>query len=255
LRAKIAFAVAAVITVATTHMAVADPLGPPEVPLVNPLPPYQIMAMVRSVGFEPLGRPVRRGRVYWLRAINRRGQDVGLIVDASSGRILSATAFGAPPPRYGAADYQAPYDPRPPYGRMYEPPPYGSSAPYVYGAPSYGSPAYRYGEPGYGPPSNGPRGSYPAEAEMPPSGPASSPGYQPPNTDRSAIIAPPRTPLPRPRPADDAIASSADITKSTPAPTPQVAPTQAVPAAGSDTAAEKPAAHPPTALPPVAPLD
>ena len=65
----------------------AQPMGPPG--STYPLAPYQVLAMVRSNGFEPLSRPLRRGAVYWLQAISRRGQDVALTVDAVSGRILS----------------------------------------------------------------------------------------------------------------------------------------------------------------------
>ena len=37
----------------------AQPMGPPG--STYPLAPYQVLAMVRSNGFEPLSRPLRRG--------------------------------------------------------------------------------------------------------------------------------------------------------------------------------------------------
>ncbi len=79
----------------------------------SPLPPQEVMALVRSTGLQPLGRPERQGPVngvqgpiYGVKALNRAGQEVRVIVDARMGRILKIV----PIPQDAAA---APYD-RPP---------------------------------------------------------------------------------------------------------------------------------------------
>lgn len=55
------------------------------------LPPVEILASVRSAGFNPVSRPVQRGPVYLLFATDRYFFDVRLTVDARSGRVLTAT--------------------------------------------------------------------------------------------------------------------------------------------------------------------
>jgi hypothetical protein len=66
------------------------------------LPPHEILTIVRSVGLEPLGRPVRSGETYGLRAVNPAGQVVAVVVHARMGRVLRVTpatrAAGLSPP-------------------------------------------------------------------------------------------------------------------------------------------------------------
>jgi hypothetical protein len=82
--------------------AVAQPVGPRGTeppygygagspPFEEGLPPYEILASVRSAGFHPLSRPVRRGPVYVLFAADRYLVDVRVTVDARTGRVMSAT--------------------------------------------------------------------------------------------------------------------------------------------------------------------
>jgi hypothetical protein len=52
------------------------------------LTPSEIAAEVRRAGFDPVNRPVRRGSVYVLFALDPDGMDVELAVDAGSGRVL-----------------------------------------------------------------------------------------------------------------------------------------------------------------------
>jgi hypothetical protein len=52
------------------------------------LPPHEIVTIVRSTGLEPLGRPVRQGPTYALRAVDPAGREVHVLVDARMGRIL-----------------------------------------------------------------------------------------------------------------------------------------------------------------------
>src|SRR5204863_6979222 len=55
------------------------------------MPPYEILTMLRSTGFEPIGQPVRRGPNYVLRAIDDSDREVNLVINARSGDILSVT--------------------------------------------------------------------------------------------------------------------------------------------------------------------
>jgi hypothetical protein len=52
------------------------------------LAPSEILRAVRSAGFRPIGRPGRDGANYVLRAIDRYGDDVQVIVDAEDADIL-----------------------------------------------------------------------------------------------------------------------------------------------------------------------
>lgn len=114
------------------------------------LPPGEIMASVRSAGFDPLSRPMHRGGVYVVFAADRHDVELRVTVDAYSGRVLAATRLAgmpyepgyggyremsrAVPPDYGFPDERAPrfYDraPMPPAdvpiygpGRFYRQPP------------------------------------------------------------------------------------------------------------------------------------
>jgi hypothetical protein len=168
----------------------AAPVGAPAQPVApyypgaaNPgaapaLPPYEILTIVRSAGLEPLTRPVRSGPAYALRAFDRAGQEMRVVVDVHSGRILKVTPLVA-------QRYAAPVMP-PVYGR----PPGGAAA-----VPD-----------GYGPSSR--------IAALPPDAPP--PGYTP--GAPAAIAPPPAAaqapPLPRPRPkvaAGDAPAAAPAI--------------------------------------------
>lgn len=55
------------------------------------LPPREILDILRSDGFDPLGRPVRRGPNYVLRAVDDTDREVSVVVNARSGDILSVT--------------------------------------------------------------------------------------------------------------------------------------------------------------------
>jgi hypothetical protein len=52
------------------------------------LSPSQILSAVRSAGFRTIGRPARAGDTYVLRAVDRFGTDVQVIVDAEDAEIL-----------------------------------------------------------------------------------------------------------------------------------------------------------------------
>ncbi len=82
--------------------------------MAGALPPAEILAEVRREGFYPVGRPVQRGRVYVLYAVDQDDFDVKLTVDAASGQVLWVTAavarFGGP----GKYGYRPLWRERPP---------------------------------------------------------------------------------------------------------------------------------------------
>ena len=221
--------------------AVADPLGPPPYAAADAVGPYQVMNIVRASGFRPLSPPVRRGRAYWLQAMTRDGEDVRIAVDSSSGSIVSVAPMNDGPPDYGAASgyERAPaYEPGSPYER---------SGPYHYGALE---------------PVTSGRGSYAPPPEPAPGARLVAP------IGPSAAVTPPRTPLPRPRPAETALASPSDAKIAAPESPAQPSPPRAAAASKNGVGQELPAespAEPPTAapaekpttttLPPVTPLD
>ena len=88
------------------------------------LPPYEVVALVRSAGLEPVSRPVRHGPAYVLQAVNKGGKEVRVVVDARTARIVRVVNLG---PRTVAAP-DVPALP-PPYAR----PPAGIAAADGYG--------------------------------------------------------------------------------------------------------------------------
>jgi hypothetical protein len=85
------------------------------------LPPYEIVAIIRSAGLAPLTRPVRRGQDYVVIAGARNGGQMRVVVDAYEGDILRVTPVAAPQP-YGAPSaypYERQYEPR--YEPRYDP--------------------------------------------------------------------------------------------------------------------------------------
>jgi hypothetical protein len=94
-------------------------------PAANGLPPYEVVALVRSAGLEPVTRPVRHGPAYVLQAINKGGKEVRVVVDARTARIVRVVNLG--PARAAAAPEVPPLPP--PYAR----PPAGIAAADGYG--------------------------------------------------------------------------------------------------------------------------
>ena len=164
------------------------------------LPPHEIVTIVRSTGLEPLHRPVRHGPTYALRAVDPAGQEMRVIVDARSGRVLRIVPVLGPryavmPPPYG----------RPPGRIAMVPDGYGPNSrinalpPGVDGPPVIG--------PGVGAPTIAPPRAPAAAAPPPPAGQAGP------------------LPLPRPRPKVAATQSpAAPAAKSTTVAPPQAAP-------------------------------
>src|SRR5690348_1033561 len=78
------------------------------------VPPQDVFAMLRETGFSPIGVPQLRGNVYVVAAVDRRGDDGRVIVDARTGQIINfMPADRMDDPYEGEAAYGAPpYGPR-----------------------------------------------------------------------------------------------------------------------------------------------
>jgi hypothetical protein len=142
---------------------------------VGGMPPEGVFQMVRQMGLEPVGPPVRNGSIYVQRAADYYGKPLRVVVDAGRAQVLSVEAIGGPPMLHRGpyASTGAPYWRRP-YG------PYGAMAPYDDDDDLL------------------PPGSVMGARGQPP-----QPG-QPPATQakpKSAAVTPGRPPVPRKRPA------------------------------------------------------
>ena len=190
------------------------------------LSPYEIHATLRSMHLRPIGRPGWLGRHIAVRAIDRHGDVMRVLLDPRYGDVVSvvplARAAEAGPPyrRFGAYRYR----------------PYGPSPYRPYGAEP------RYGEV---PPDVEPIPAPPRTAATPP-GTASPSGVVNPPAARSAGLMPARPPLPRPRPTASA-ATAANVV-----PEPVAQPAAPEPMARPSAPAEQPApapSAPPSAAP------
>jgi len=95
-RAKILLLILCAAPLAWAGEAAAEPDGAAQSAAADGLPPHEILAMVRSSGFDPVSRPVRSGRTFTLRAFDRYDLELNLVVDARTGRVLSAREVAAP---------------------------------------------------------------------------------------------------------------------------------------------------------------
>jgi hypothetical protein len=87
------YAAALALAAAGTDAALAQPVPPPYPGPAYPgeamgVPPSEVAAIVISAGLEPLGRPLRQGPVYTMRALDPAGAEVRVIVNARMGRIV-----------------------------------------------------------------------------------------------------------------------------------------------------------------------
>lgn len=206
-------AVAVLLGLSGAAPAAAEPIRLAQRFAADIIPPYEVFTVIRSMGLRPLGRPHYRGRVYVVHAIDARGEEVRVVVDAYAARVVSVR----PLDRQAAGEY-------PPVYRRYD-----SDPRYVPPAPVPPSGA---GDPRYGAPQAMPEDDdYPGDApddfdaddddgrtgsvtprEAPPrsiGAPRLAPAISAPAT-RSAAVTPPKTPLPRPRPQHLASAAPAD---------------------------------------------
>src|SRR5262249_35514219 len=75
-------------------------------------PPCGVAAIGAPTGLEPLGRPVRQGQAYAIRAVDEAGEEVRVIVDARLGRIVKVIPLMEP--RYAVPLLRPPAFGRPP---------------------------------------------------------------------------------------------------------------------------------------------
>jgi hypothetical protein len=173
------------------------------------MPPREVMRMLRSTGFEPMSRPMRRGPNYIVFAIDNRDREVRLEIGAHSGAIVSVTpmqtASRMPPPRGGVT--MGAYERMPP---GYVPPAGYRSGGSVYEDDDDGPPPAPYGVrppalvPGGSPPAAGAAPSPRLGSAMPPPrvGSAMPNDYDEPMPPRSGPGGPPPRSGPAVIPAD-----------------------------------------------------
>jgi hypothetical protein len=88
---KVVATVAALITLGATP-AFAQYDRPPLQGAV--LAPYEMMTIVRSMGFDPISRPVLRGPVYVIRALDEDDLPVRVAIDAHTGNVVRVSEGG-----------------------------------------------------------------------------------------------------------------------------------------------------------------
>jgi hypothetical protein len=186
---------------------------------IGPLPPASVSEMVRAMGLEPVGAPVRSGPVYLQRAADYYGKPLRVLIDAHRAQVVSVEPVGGPPMLHGG--------------------PYAST-----GVPYWRRPySYPYGMPDDD--AIAPPGSVMGPHAQPPHGLPSA--TQPRPAARSAALAPTQTPVPRKRPASAPQQTVGSVEPLAAAP--QAPAARELPAVAP--APEKPA----TAMPPVMPLE
>ncbi len=198
---------------------------------IGPLPPASVSEMVRQMGLQPVGAPVRSGPVYFQRAADYYGKLLRVVIDAHRAQVLSVEPVGGPMIHGGPyASAGAPYWRRParyPYGMPDEDaiaPPGSVMAPH---AQPQGAPYMQ-----------------PPHAGLPPA-------TEPKHKTKSAAITPGALPVPRKRPAaapQEAAGSIEPMQAATQTASP---PAEKPVTAAPPQAPEKPA----DAMPPVAPLE
>jgi hypothetical protein len=91
---------------------------PPTEPVVGFVSSYEVTRTLRAAGFDVLAPPLREGTTYIARATDFRGLLMRVVIDARTGAIRDATRivpgpgrygqyYGAPPPPYDPADFDA----------------------------------------------------------------------------------------------------------------------------------------------------
>jgi hypothetical protein len=202
----VALVVAGLVTGAAPALA---QYAPRSVVPVGPMPPEGVFQMVRQMGLEPVGPPVRNGPVYFQRAADYYGKPLRVVIDASRAQVVSVEGIGGPPMLHRGpyASAGAPYW-RGPYG------PYGAMAP--------------DDDDDFAPPGSimAPH-AQPPRAGVPPNVPGQFPQTglpQKPKAKSAAVTQHPPTPRKRPAAAPQGMAGSVEPLQSAPAAAPAPAP-------------------------------
>jgi hypothetical protein len=220
---RVAFAIAGLVMLGAGPATAQYGYPPRPVMSVGGMPPEGVFQMVRQMGLEPVGPPVRNGPVYFQRAADYYGKPLRVVIDANRAQVVSVEAIGGPPMLHRGPYASAgnPYWRRPygPHGAM--PQPYDDNDDYA------------------------PPGSLMAPHGQPP-----QPGLPPASVakPKSAAVTPGRPPVPRKRPAAAPQETAGSIEPVAPAP-------QDAPAAAPPTAAPPPAKPATPEMTPVAPLN
>jgi hypothetical protein len=92
---------AAFLTLAAAAPASAQYWGPgvPPPDYSGRIPPQHVEAMVRSMGYQPVAEPRTRGPLWVTHAIDRDGQQVRVLIDSFSGRVIDVLRRPLPPQR------------------------------------------------------------------------------------------------------------------------------------------------------------
>src|ERR1051325_3744989 len=71
--------------------------GPRPSAPIGPMPANSVFEMVRQMGLEPVGAPVRSGPVYFQRAADYYGNPLRVVIDAHRAQVVSVEPVGGPP--------------------------------------------------------------------------------------------------------------------------------------------------------------
>lgn len=86
-----------VVGLVSSH-ACADPVRLAQAQSIVAIPPSEVVVILRSAGFIPITAPSRAGTAYTLRAVDRYGTPVRVVVDARYGDIMSVRRVTAADP-------------------------------------------------------------------------------------------------------------------------------------------------------------
>jgi hypothetical protein len=198
--------------------------GPRPSAPIGPMPANSVFEMVRQMGLEPVGAPVRSGPVYFQRAADYYGKPLRVVIDAQRAQVVMVEPVGG-----GPTLHSGPY----------------ASAGAPYWRRSYGYP-YGMADDAIAPP-----GSVMAPHAQPPQA-GLPPATQAKPAAKSAALTPARPPAPRKRPAEAPQQAAGSVEPIAAASQGSPAPVIEKPAAVAPPAApEKPA----NAMPPVTPLE
>jgi hypothetical protein len=119
---RVAFAIAGLVMLGAGPAMAQYGYPPRPAMSVGGMPPEGVFQMVRQMGLEPVGPPVRNGPVYFQRAADYYGKPLRVVIDANRAQVVSVEAIGGPPAMYRGpyASTGGPYWRRPysPYGVM-----------------------------------------------------------------------------------------------------------------------------------------
>jgi hypothetical protein len=86
---RLTIGIVGAVLAATLTFVAASSVKREQVTEADALPAYEVLTSVRSMGFNPISEPVRRGPYYVLNATDARGVEMRVVADAQVGEILS----------------------------------------------------------------------------------------------------------------------------------------------------------------------